>query len=312
MNVSLSFKNPSHAQLFELHRHETALSDFKARMLTLFITALLVVVQMILRYVILSDTKFSPNQVILRMVTSLLGMLFLMLLYHLTIRVSFLRNHIDRIFNIVLFIGGLATVYIFLAQLRQLMDADSVNTDFLVSNFFFTMSYVVLSLSLFTNYLYAIAYLLVFYIGSHLVVIANTYDFYWLDVLRIVVASLTISVIIYLREKRSREIHLKMIHAIEDEGRWRSLVRHLSDGIIAFDENFKIVYTNHAVASLLEVPSTLDHLSLETLLLAKISEINNLCPLGNFDPIAEIQTRPETLPEVSVFLFLFLLIHSHT
>eukprot|EP01016_Furgasonia_blochmanni_P034531 TRINITY_DN3739_c0_g1_i3.p1 TRINITY_DN3739_c0_g1~~TRINITY_DN3739_c0_g1_i3.p1 ORF type:complete len:298 (-),score=58.56 TRINITY_DN3739_c0_g1_i3:255-1148(-) len=297
MNVSLSFKNPSHAQLFELHRHETALSDFKARMLTLFITALLVVVQMILRYVILSDTKFSPNQVILRMVTSLLGMLFLMLLYHLTIRVSFLRNHIDRIFNIVLFIGGLATVYIFLAQLRQLMDADSVNTDFLVSNFFFTMSYVVLSLSLFTNYLYAIAYLLVFYIGSHLVVIANTYDFYWLDVLRIVVASLTISVIIY---------------AIEDEGRWRSLVRHLSDGIIAFDENFKIVYTNHAVASLLEVPSTLDHLSLETLLLAKISEINNLCPLGNFDPIAEIQTRPETLPEVSVFLFLFLLIHSHT
>eukprot|EP01016_Furgasonia_blochmanni_P034532 TRINITY_DN3739_c0_g1_i5.p1 TRINITY_DN3739_c0_g1~~TRINITY_DN3739_c0_g1_i5.p1 ORF type:complete len:162 (-),score=40.99 TRINITY_DN3739_c0_g1_i5:63-548(-) len=157
MNVSLSFKNPSHAQLFELHRHETALSDFKARMLTLFITALLVVVQMILRYVILSDTKFSPNQVILRMVTSLLGMLFLMLLYHLTIRVSFLRNHIDRIFNIVLFIGGLATVYIFLAQLRQLMDADSVNTDFLVSNFFFTMSYVVLSLSLFTNYLYALS-----------------------------------------------------------------------------------------------------------------------------------------------------------
>eukprot|EP01016_Furgasonia_blochmanni_P034534 TRINITY_DN3739_c0_g1_i8.p1 TRINITY_DN3739_c0_g1~~TRINITY_DN3739_c0_g1_i8.p1 ORF type:complete len:162 (-),score=33.82 TRINITY_DN3739_c0_g1_i8:63-548(-) len=157
MRVSLAFKNPLHAQMFELHRRETAFLDFKARMLTLFITALLVVVQMILRYVILSDTKFSPNQVIIRMATSLLGMLFLMLLYYLTIRVTSLRNHIDRIFNIVLFIGGLATVFIFLTQLRQLMDADSVNTDFLVSNFFFTMSYVVLSLSLFTNYLYALS-----------------------------------------------------------------------------------------------------------------------------------------------------------
>ena len=44
-----------------------------------------------------------------------------------------------------------------------------------------------------------------------------------------------------------------LFQAMDDERRWKNIVMHLSEGIVAFDENLKVVYENNSLQSFLNI-----------------------------------------------------------
>jgi PAS domain-containing protein len=224
-------------------------------------------------------------------------------------RAQRLRAHLEKIMNVSMLVCPLAINLLLSYQLRVSLKelGDNVNLDLLISYVLFTSFFSFFLLSTPAGYTYSVVSVFLSCGSTFLLCVRNTYSVYWFDFARCIISLLTLTAFLYWKERRVREIFLKMFLVMDDEKRWKSILMHMNEAIVAFDENSKIAYKNHAFQSLFDL-STEHHgdQTVESSLREKMQKIKDFKYVGgaeNLNNVLKNLDRTQTEPAEVIFSF---------
>jgi PAS domain-containing protein len=208
---------------------------------------------------------------------------------YIAIKVSFFRKRLEIIYNVFLLIVVPVPIFYIAVSFRMGVEEGIYPScpNCVLSNLFFLAVHALCLRTLFTNFYFSMAYSIITAYGIHFIVIQNTYLMFYLDVFRLTISVLIISVWIYLREKSTREIFLKLFQACEDERRWNSIVMNLSDGVIALDESLKPIYWNNTAKTLHGLNEAKQNMDQDSIL-KKFEDFKSIRYLGDPGILAKV------------------------
>jgi hypothetical protein len=204
---------------------------------------------MFLRFIIDPNQVLSGDDLKIRGVVVGVGMILLSFLYCFIKRSKKLQRYVEKSINAFAFTINILLTVIFSLQIRRYLDTNSTDPNAVLGSALFVATFPFIFTLFFTGYLISSIFLLSGLGGMYIIIVRGTYMLYFMDSLRVAMCWLAVCLFLYQKEKRTKEILLKLFETMDNERRWKGIAMHLSEGIVAFDEELRIVYRNYSLVS---------------------------------------------------------------
>eukprot|EP01016_Furgasonia_blochmanni_P023123 TRINITY_DN25045_c0_g1_i1.p1 TRINITY_DN25045_c0_g1~~TRINITY_DN25045_c0_g1_i1.p1 ORF type:complete len:351 (+),score=63.00 TRINITY_DN25045_c0_g1_i1:77-1129(+) len=248
MDIFLNYKNPRHTDLYRdyLEKAGSLVSNLRFKLAASFLLTFLAQVTTRIAIGGLNDAQ-KLNRVIY--VSSTLIMLLAAYLF--VKKYSGIRRRSYMLLNVIPPVMALPFIIMVLTEARDLVQdsPDRIKENFhrVVGAVVFSDAAFMICHNMIPFFIWAIA-LFICFIGIYYGLLIHGNDsIFWLDIVRLVIIVVFSSGFRYLEEKSKKEIVLRTNELLEEETKWRTLMKEIPEGIVAFDEKLEIQYDNYAV-----------------------------------------------------------------